>query len=693
MLNALNDVLASSFGPLPGEKLLLTATGKAIFTCSGPSILTALSRKADTMQGLVISAAQSHAASVGDGSKTFILMLAAALAEVEKQQGNLPEARQNAWRVQTAQATIWLAQEVVPTVLHPCLRAQARVAAGEDASALRTSAAHVASTAFGGHLGATASAALATALVSALLPPAVASSPAEPGLLDVARQRAAGVRAGGAAIVSGGGAQPSYSCALDGLLLPGGPASEEMPARLEGVGVLLLGPHAASPEVATEAEARRAGVPARLELTAQRARPTGHRRRRLAASEADDAGDGDVTTASVEWVHAERARWVRALVDSGVRLVLSGAPISPLTAHLCARAGVCAVPGVEKDDLRAISRAASVNMLREWPRAAHLPMLVGGAAAGGRVVARGGAVEAVRLGGRRYMHVRLAGAPSLATLVVRAPSASLAMEYALAAERAMACMRVWLDSEVAIAASDDTPAGRVVVAADGVAGETARAAGAGPDTPSRPLYASPGAGAAELQMDAAVRALLASTDDSRWLSGAPLSVAQRGALRVLSAALLAPPRQLHSNAKLLSALSANDGRWPLLLQRLQTAHDESSRCALGLVLEPPSRRAATAGMPRRAGVLAPADAAAAGVLEPLDVKLRTLSSMLACLAQLLRLGGAVPIRSVKALPPRPGGHRPSARTQDGSSSDETASDASAEHSDSDEGGGGGGILV
>ena len=99
----LHSLLSTSFGPLPGEKLLLTATGKAIFTCSGPSILTA-AVNSDVAQGLVVQAAQAHAAHVGDGTKCFVLMLSAALGEVERQQRGLPDVRRYAWRLRLSKS-------------------------------------------------------------------------------------------------------------------------------------------------------------------------------------------------------------------------------------------------------------------------------------------------------------------------------------------------------------------------------------------------------------------------------------------------------------------------------------------------------------------------------------------------------------------------------------------------------------
>ena len=151
----------------------------------------------------------------------------------------------------------------------------------------------------------------------------------------------------------------------------------------------------------------------------------------------------------------------------------------------------------------------------------------------------------------------------------------------MATMRAMSCMRMWLDPE-----EEEE--------------EEARSQHASSDV----LLSLPGAGAAELQMEACVRNLLqrrreaarpfaeqpaarrdgsaTQLDTVDWLGA--LSVEQVGALRMLSVALLALPRQLHCNAQRASALNAFDDRWPVLLQRLRAEHDRASRCAVGLVL-------------------------------------------------------------------------------------------------------------
>ena len=648
----LSRLLAPSFGPLPGEKMILTSTGKALFTCSGPSILTAVA-STNPVQGLIARSTQGHASHTGDGTKAMVIMLAAALAEVEQQQDSLPESQRSAWRARISRATCWLAQEVVPRVLSPRLRQQARATATLDAASLRADAAKVAATAFGGHLGVTASTALATALVEALLP----STCPDAALIDVARRRVAGSKVGGTVVVAVGGAQPSHSRGVDGRLIAGGPASALMPATGSSCGLLLLGAHAAAPEMATAAEARRAGVPAKVELALSAARET---------LQVPEIGGGAAAPIS-DRVHSERVRWVDELRATGVRLLLSGAPLSPLTAQLCAQAGICAVPGVDSEDLRALCTAAGRSVLQEWPRPAQLRGIL---AARARFVVRGCHFETLAMGGRQHVHVRLESAPMLSTLVVRAPSDGLAQEFAMATTRAMSCMRMWLDPE-----EEEE--------------EEARSQHASSDV----LLSLPGAGAAELQMEACVRNLLqrrreaarpsaeqpaarrdgsaTQLDTVDWLGA--LSVEQVGALRMLSVALLALPRQLHCNAQRASALNAFDDRWPVLLQRLRAEHDRASRCAVGLVLTRRQHGTSGAG----AGLLEVVDAAQLGVLEPLGVKLRVLNGVLTCLAQLLRLDGAVPVRSMPQRGLR--SRRGRRRRLDGCSSDDSESDESPGH--------------
>lgn len=125
---------------------------------------------------------------------------------------------------------------------------------------------------------------------------------------------------------------------------------------------MLLGAHASSPDMQTAAEARAAdaGAPAEM-LVSARAR---HAVAAAAADRATELAEPVDACATVDAVHASRAAWVRVLREGGVRLLLSGAPLSALTVQLCAEAGVCAVPGVEEDGLQSLATHASLGILR-----------------------------------------------------------------------------------------------------------------------------------------------------------------------------------------------------------------------------------------------------------------------------------------------------------------------------------------
>ena len=172
---ALRDSIASSFGPLPREKLLLTATRKAVLTCSGTAILSSFV-SSHPVQRLVLDAASAQQQNAGDGQKAFVLMLDAARCEVDEQLRALPPDRRLAWRARLARAVVGLQMHVLPGELADCWREQAvRVAA--SGAAFRTATHQVVSTALGAQLGSSASAALTAALVEALLPSEVCAFP------------------------------------------------------------------------------------------------------------------------------------------------------------------------------------------------------------------------------------------------------------------------------------------------------------------------------------------------------------------------------------------------------------------------------------------------------------------------------------------------------------------------------------
>ena len=681
----LAQLLATSYGPLPSDKLVVTAHGKAILTSNGTTILgNTISQQ--PVLNLVINAADAQARSAGDGSKAFIIMLDAMLSTAEQQQRRLPVDRQVPWRARLARAACWLVQEALPNMLAPCWEEQAVATDAADESTLRSNALRIVTTALGGHLGTSATMALSAAVVDATLPSepkldeiheAVGgkgdghgsnrtlsshgkrrgSGGAWATLADVGRRRAAGSSEGGVVVIAAGGAQPSRSQALDGRLIPGGAASELMPLNCASCSMLLLGSHAASPEMATPAEARRAGLPAEINLAVDVGSRSGLRERKAPSQE------GGVAAPLLDAVHTERTKWAEALRAAGVRLVLSGAPLGALTSQLLAQHGICAVPGVDTDDLRALCIVAGVSVLQQWPRASQLPELL---APGARFASAGWAFERCSMGGKPHVLVRLDGQPTLRTLVVRAPSEGLAREYAVAATRALTTLKLWL-----------TPLERRRGPSYSGALEPEEVQ----SSPRQILHALPGGGACELRMVTCIAKLL-----ERVRGTGELLPEQCAALELLSSALTILVQELHRNADRASALDGFDGRWPVLLQRLRAAHEASQPCHQGLVVEKTME-----GI----GLLEVRDTAQAGVLEPLRMKISLLDSVITCLTQLLALDGAVSVRRLP-LPRWQRGHgrsdgihaslgntlsRRRRRRLDGCSSDDTDSEASSNHED------------
>ena len=626
----LHMLLASAYGPMPGEKIVLTATRKAVLTSSATTIL-ANTVPATPAEGLVHKAATSLSATAGDGAKSFIIMTEAALLEARKQVDALPAARQSAHRVKLARAACWLVQQV-PSLVVPCWHRQALVTKAGDPFSLRTDAHRIVSTALGSHLGVTASAALACSLLDSVF----AGHTSGVALLGLARRRTRNEDDGGVVVLAAGGAQPDRSRAIEGRLVPGRPSSELMPlAARQSCGMLLLGEHAASPEVANTFEAKRAGAPATVEAVVRDARGS------VPAETCTGFDAGSVACLS-DAVRSERAAWIRTLHSAGVRLLLSGAPLGALTSQLCAEYGICAVAGVHNDDLRALCRATGCTALQLWPRSSQLSLLL---QPGAGFVVSGCAYESSPIGGKPFVRVSVARAAHLATLVVRAPSESLAGEYAAAVTRALACLRQWLHAGEDDAEADHSASAR--------------------------LSALPGGGAAEMQLEACVRRYAESEQQLR--------PEERQALEILNAALTAVPRALLQNTTRARALSAQAGRWPSLLQAMREAHKSSATCALGVVF---ARHGGAVGLQELS------DATEAGVLEPLSMKLRLLDSVLCCVAQLLSLDGrnlvsvrrAAPAihahRARRVLRPR---HRVDGCSSDGTASDSSADDAQGPH--------------
>ncbi|XP_029379046.1 BBSome complex assembly protein BBS10 [Echeneis naucrates] len=75
---ALEAVVLRSFGPQGGQVLFTRDTGQAMLSCSGTHILTALHLE-HPLARMVVECVRKHSTATGDGSKTFILLLASLL--------------------------------------------------------------------------------------------------------------------------------------------------------------------------------------------------------------------------------------------------------------------------------------------------------------------------------------------------------------------------------------------------------------------------------------------------------------------------------------------------------------------------------------------------------------------------------------------------------------------------------------
>ncbi|CAJ1056807.1 Bardet-Biedl syndrome 10 protein isoform X1 [Xyrichtys novacula] len=77
-VSVLESVVLRSFGPEGGQMLFIRDTGQAMLSRSGTKILTAL-RLEHPLARMVVECVLKHSAATGDGSKTFILLLASLL--------------------------------------------------------------------------------------------------------------------------------------------------------------------------------------------------------------------------------------------------------------------------------------------------------------------------------------------------------------------------------------------------------------------------------------------------------------------------------------------------------------------------------------------------------------------------------------------------------------------------------------
>ncbi|KAJ1630766.1 hypothetical protein T492DRAFT_592575, partial [Pavlovales sp. CCMP2436] len=75
---ALEGVVRSSIGPHGAQKIVTSATGRVLVTKNGSAMLTALTADSPPMR-VLLDAARAHGAACGDGTISFVIMLAEAL--------------------------------------------------------------------------------------------------------------------------------------------------------------------------------------------------------------------------------------------------------------------------------------------------------------------------------------------------------------------------------------------------------------------------------------------------------------------------------------------------------------------------------------------------------------------------------------------------------------------------------------
>ena len=121
LLRALESAVATGFGPLPRQKLLVTAARRVVITSSGASVLAALVTEHPVVR-LVIDMALDHVARCGDGAASFVLMVCAGLRDVSAQLRGLPPHCRRTHVVRVARGLLHLAQ-ARPAPLFPPRRA------------------------------------------------------------------------------------------------------------------------------------------------------------------------------------------------------------------------------------------------------------------------------------------------------------------------------------------------------------------------------------------------------------------------------------------------------------------------------------------------------------------------------------------------------------------------------------------
>jgi hypothetical protein len=129
---ALDGVVRTSIGPHGAQKIVTSATGRVLVTKNGSAMLNALSAESPPMR-VLLDAARAHGAARGDGTISFVVMLAEALRRIDAcvRARSLGEPS----RVRLVRALSQVALRWLPDEALPLLRREAEADAVGPASA------------------------------------------------------------------------------------------------------------------------------------------------------------------------------------------------------------------------------------------------------------------------------------------------------------------------------------------------------------------------------------------------------------------------------------------------------------------------------------------------------------------------------------------------------------------------------
>lgn len=413
---ALEGVVRTSLGPHGAHKVLTSAAGRVLVTKSGGAMLDAVGAAGSAPMRVVLDAARAHGRACGDGTASFVLMLAEALRRIDA--CVRAAALGAATRPRLVGALARVAARWLPERALPALRGEAGARAGAEAG-----------TAPGAALACTREAA------RALLATALSGQFGEAACAQLARMVAeAWARSGGGEggapaalpLVGVPGAPLEQSVLLEGLVLEGALASAQMGAELRGAPFAVLA-------FALGAPAAPASAPAAVRV-----------------------GSGGAYAALLERADARADELVSELAAHGVRLLLCTEQPTAAAVASCVARGVSAAGCVDPSAARLLCAATRSAPLRDGSSVAALRAALLAAHPLPRA-----SLRRADAAGRRLLVLSPqppAHAP-LFTLLLRAPTDGLALELARTAQRCWRMLRhAWASRPRGAAAAGSPPA-------------------------------------------------------------------------------------------------------------------------------------------------------------------------------------------------------------------------------------------